>query len=81
MSDQRKQAESKNVTNHEGMAIERVQVWAAELRKIPGCKLVQILEDFKNITYSQIMWESMSNNKHQKDYWIENQKSCNINLV
>lgn len=58
VSDQRKQAESKNVTNHEGMAIERVQVWAAELRKIPGCKLVQILEDFKNITYSQIMWES-----------------------
>lgn len=34
-----------------------IQVWEAELRKIPGCKLVQILEDFK-IVYIQIMWES-----------------------
>ena len=81
VSDRRKQAESKNVTSHEGRAIERVQFWVAELRKIPGCKLVQILEDFQILSIVKSCGKARSNNKHQKDYWIENQKSCNINLV
>ena len=83
MLDQRKWVESKNATSREGMAIERqrVQVWEAELRKIPGCKLVQILEDFKVLSIVKSCGKAGSNNKHQKDYWIENQRGCNINLV
>ena len=51
-----------------------IQVWEAELRKIPGCKLVQILEDFK-MSILKSCGKAGSNNKHQKDHWIENQKS------
>lgn len=83
MSGHRKQVESKNATSHEGISIERqrVQVWEAELRKIPGCKLIQMVGDFKMLSVVKPCGNAGNNNKHRKDHCIKNQKACNVNLV